>query len=104
MIGISARVELAPADVTEYASYAKKIIPLTLAEKGCQLYGMAIDITNPNIIWISEEWDSESDLFAHLASPHILDFLAFTEKLNIVNMDVRKYDISAAGPLVVPEA
>ena len=104
MLVISAQIELAPEDTAAYIAGAKKVIEPTRAEDGCQLYAMAQDITNPNTIWISEQWESESHLFAHLATPHITEFLQLSAGLTITNMNVIRYEVSAAGPLEIPSA
>jgi quinol monooxygenase YgiN len=104
MIFISARVELVTEDVAAYVSGAQKLIEPTRTEKGCQLYAMAVDINAPNVVWISEQWDCDADLFAHLAAPHIAEFIALSSTLTIKDMDVRKYEISSVGPLEIPEA
>jgi hypothetical protein len=36
--------------------------------------------------------------------PHIVEFLTFCGTVEIIGMDVVKYDVSAAGPLVLPES
>lgn len=104
MIAISARVELAPGDIDSYVQAAAPVVPVTREEKGCLLYAMARDIREDNVIWISEEWETEEDLFAHLRSDHIREFLARTETLEIRAMEVRKYEVSSVGPLEMPQS
>ncbi|GAC27487.1 putative quinol monooxygenase [Brumicola pallidula] len=104
MLVISARIELAPKDVDAYIAAAQKIITATHAETGCYLYAIAVDINLANVIWITEQWESESDLMAHLNMPHIVEFLAFCGTVEVIDMNIIKYDVSAAGPLVLPES
>ena len=104
MLAIAARIELAPKDAAAYIAAAQKIIEPTHAEPGCQLYAIAVDINLPNVIWITEQWESESAIMAHLGMPHIVEFMAFCGTVEITDMNVIKYDVSAAGPLVLPEA
>lgn len=103
MLAISARIELAPKDIAAYIAAAQKIIAATRAEPGCHLYAIAVDISLPNVIWITEQWESESALMDHLAMPHIVEFLTFCGSVEIIDMNAIKYDVSAAGPLVLPE-
>lgn len=103
MLAISAKIELAPKDAAAYVAAAQKIITATHAEPGCQRYSIAVDVNHSNVIWISEQWESESALMAHLGMPHIVEFLAFCGTVEITDMDVVRYDVSAAGPLVLPE-
>ena len=104
MLAISAKIELAPKDSAAYVAAAQKIITATHAEPGCLRYAIAVDVNDSNVIWISEQWESEEALMAHLAMPHIVEFLTFCSTVEITGMDVVKYDVSAAGPLVLPES
>ena len=104
MLAISARIELAPEDTAAYIVAAQKIVAPTHAEEGCQLYAIAVDINLPNVIWITEQWASESALWGHLGMPHITDFMAFCGTVEIIDMSIVRYDISAAGPLILPES
>jgi hypothetical protein len=36
--------------------------------------------------------------------PHIVEFLAFCETVEIIDMNVIKFEVSAAGPLELPES
>ena len=104
MLAISAKIELAAKDVAAYIAAAQKIIAPTHQEPGCQRYAIAVDLNDANVIWISEQWESEAALMAHLAMPHIVEFMTFCGTVEITGMDVVKYDVSAAGPLVLPDS
>jgi quinol monooxygenase YgiN len=103
MLSISARIELATDDVATYIAGARKILEPTRAETGCELYAIAVDIVEPNVIWISEQWNTEKDLFAHLDTPHIVEFLAVCATVTITDMQVIRYEVSSAGPFEIPE-
>ena len=103
MLAISARIELAPKDAPAYIAAAQKIIAPTRAESGCQLYSIGVDISLSNVIWITEQWTSEAALMAHLGTPHIVEFMTFCGTVEITDMSIIKYDVSAAGPLVLPD-
>ena len=104
MLAIYARIELAPENAVAYVAAAQKIIAPTHEEAGCLLYSIAVDINHSNVIWITEQWESESALMAHLSMPHIVDFMAFCGTVDITDMNVIKFDVSAAGPLELPES
>ena len=66
MLAISARIELASKDIAAYIAAAQSIIEPTHAEPGCHLYAIAVDINLPNVIWITEQWENDEALLAHL--------------------------------------
>lgn len=103
MIAIIAKVELAAADADRYIAAARPLVAPTLKEQGCLLYAMARDICEPNVVWISEQWESQADLDAHLRTSHIKDFIATASTLEVLAMDARQYEVKSVGPVVMPQ-
>ena len=102
MIAVTARVEVEPADADAFVAASAKLIEPTRAERGCTLYAMARDIVADNVVWISEEWDCDADLDAHLRSAHIKAFYVDIAPLRIRVLETRKYEVSSVGPVVMP--
>ncbi len=102
MIAIIARLEIEPSSIDEFIEAAKPTVTPTLQEKGCLLYSYGRDLVEDNVIWISEQWETEDDLNAHLQAPHIAEFLERTQG-QILSMDDRKYEVSSWGPVVPRE-
>lgn len=103
MIAIIARVELAPGSVEAYVAAAQPLVAPTVDEPGCQWYAMARDICDPNVVWISEQWESQAHLDAHLRSDHIRRFLEATASLDVIGLEPRQYEVSSVGPVQMPE-
>jgi quinol monooxygenase YgiN len=99
MIAIAAKITLDPQSADTYIEAARQIIPLSRAEAGCNHYAFGRDVDHHNIIWITEEWTSEQALLDHLASPHIVAFLARTASMKLLAVDVKKYDVRSVGGL-----
>ncbi len=103
MIAIIARVEINPKDADRYVELAQALVEPTREEKGCEVYGMSRDICEPNVVWISEQWETQEDLDNHLQMPHIKDFLEKTHDLDVIAMDDRQYMYTSWAPVVLPE-
>ena len=101
-IAISARMEVAPHRVDDYLAAAQEVMIHTRREPGCRHYAFAQDILAPNVIWISEEWDSEEALQQHFATPHINTFLKRVADVELFATSVRKYSISAIDSITPP--
>jgi quinol monooxygenase YgiN len=97
LIAISARLEIEAGRIDDYLAAVADIIEPTRAEAGCRVYAFARDIQIPNVVWISEEWDSDAALDEHLKSPHIRAFLQQVADIGLPSVDVRKYTVSAVG-------
>lgn len=105
MIAVSARVLLAsPQDTERFCELAVGLIEPTRQEPGCTLYAMARDIADDCVVWISEEWDSNAHLDAHLRTEHIAQFLGELANVNIVSMEDKKYEVSSVGHVEMPPA
>ncbi|SDN82435.1 putative quinol monooxygenase [Pseudomonas jinjuensis] len=103
IIAITARLVIEPTRIDEYLAAAAEIaIPHTRAEAGCRLYAFARDIELPNVVWISEEWESDAALGQHLQSDHITRFLQKVADIQLLDMDVRKYSVSGIGSVTPP--
>ncbi|GAB3287484.1 putative quinol monooxygenase [Parahaliea aestuarii] len=103
MIAITARAEISSADADAFVEAARQIVEPTLKEAGCQWYAMARDICNSNVVWISEQWESQEHLFAHLRSAHIRQFMEKTASLEIISLEPRQYEVTSVGPVQMPE-
>ncbi len=104
MLAIIARYQFADgAGAAAFCEHAKSIVGPSRAEKGCNFYSFARDIEDDAVVWISEEWDSQDDLNAHLRAPHIAAFLANIADIEIAGEESRQYEVSSVGPVVFPE-
>ena len=97
------RIQLSAESAPAYAEAAKAIVAATRQEDGCEWYGIASDVTDPCVVWISEQWASQAHLDTHLKTAHVATFLEACAALEILDMEVRRYEVSSVGDLVMPE-
>ena len=102
-VSLIVRIQLSAESAPAYAEAAKAVVVATREEAGCQWYGIAVDVTDPCVVWVSEQWASQADLDAHLKTPHVAAFLEACAALEILDMEVRRYEVSSVGDLVMPE-
>ena len=99
MLALLAKIVLDPNSVTAYLEAAEPILPATRLEAGCTHYAFARCVEDDNVIWITEEWDSEQALQDHLKSSHITAFLDQIKILGVQSVEVRKYTVTSVGGL-----
>jgi len=46
-------------------------IAATRGEAGCAAYAYSVDVADPNLLHVAEEWSSEEAIDAHMQSPHM---------------------------------
>ena len=102
-VSVIVRIQLSAESAPAYGEAAKAVVAATREEAGCQWYGIATDVTDPCVVWISEQWASQAHLDAHLKTPHVAAFLEACAALEILDMEVRRYEVSSVGDLVMPE-
>ena len=66
-------------------------IEATRAEEGCDHYAYAVDVSDPNLLHISERWRDEAAIDAHMQSPHMAGFMAVLGQARIEALSVRMY-------------
>ena len=102
-VSVIVRIQLSAESAPAYAEAAKAVVAATREEAGCQWYGIAVDVADPCVVWVSEQWASQADLDAHLRTPHVAAFLEACSALEILDMEVRRYEVAAVGDLVMPD-
>lgn len=98
-IAITARLVIEPGRVDDYLRAAQDVVRHTREESGCQLYAFARDILQPNVIWVSEQWQSDAALQQHFATEHLRRFMQRVADIGLLEMDVRKYEVAAIGSI-----
>jgi quinol monooxygenase YgiN len=71
----------------------------TLKESGCDSYAFSLSISDPGEILITERWRSMEDLEAHFKTPHMAAFNAALGSVEIVELEVKAYDVAGEVPL-----
>lgn len=74
MLLIEGWLKLATGEFDKVADQARAMVAATNQEAGCLHYAFARDIVDPDLIRISERWDSQEALAAHSASAHMAEF------------------------------
>jgi quinol monooxygenase YgiN len=67
-------------------------IAATRAEEGCIAYSYAVDLADPNLLHISEQWRDEAAVEAHMTAPHMGPFMAALGAAKIEALSVKSYD------------
>ena len=99
MIVIAGRARLHELEMEESVRAGSVMAATSRDEPGCIDYRFGIDIEDPLVVQVFEQWESGEALEAHFATPH---FLAFSEViLRAVDgpANFTRYEVSSAGPL-----
>ena len=78
---------------------AREMMTETHKEKGCHAYAFSQDFGDPSLVRLFELWESEADLHAHFATPHMARFQGAVPSFKPRDFDVKRYEISSVGPV-----
>ncbi len=92
-IRVVARVVALPDKIEELKTILIGLLEPTRKETGCIFYELMQNQTNPAEFVFVEEWKSETDLQAHLASDHIQEALTKCHSLVEILPDIRSYQL-----------
>ena len=99
MIVISGRARLHESRIDGAVRAGSTMATTSRDEPGCLEYRFAVDIDDPMVVQIFEQWESAEALEAHFATPH---FAAFSEVLLAAvdgPVELTRFEVSSAGPL-----
>jgi quinol monooxygenase YgiN len=91
MILIEGWLKLATGEFDKVKDMALELVRATNAEDGCLHYSFARDISDPDLIRISERWRAEADLAPHNASAHMAAFQRAMAGVKVEGADLRLY-------------
>ena len=74
MLLIEGWIKLAAGEFEKVREQGIAMVAATNQEQGCLHYAYAQDISDPDLIRISERWESQEALAAHGASAHMAAF------------------------------
>ena len=94
---ILAEFEIHPDDIESAIAGAINVVNATQKDAGCFRYAFARDVVRPNVIRISEHWESVETLRAHLTQPHVATFVQLLGKLRMLGSESKQFTISAIG-------
>jgi quinol monooxygenase YgiN len=92
MIIVKGEVRFGEGDIARLKPAFEKNIAASRAEPGCAGYGYAVDLIDPNLIHVAEEWSSEEAIDLHMRSPHMGELMAALGSANIEAIRIDAYE------------
>ncbi len=99
MIVISGTFRIDAAYLDQAVSSAQKHIAKTNEEAGCGVFNLSVDLTEKDLFWVIEEWESETALLQHYETPHYAAFMQDLRGFGVHEMNIQRYDVSEKRPL-----
>jgi quinol monooxygenase YgiN len=98
MIVVNAIVTSTQEDIVALQSAISTMEAASREEPGCLDYTFSVELNNPNVLRITEKWQSLDDLKAHFATPHMAEFQSTMGGNPPASLDVCFYEAEEIQP------
>ena len=92
MIIVTGQVRFADGEIERLTPAFRMNIQATRAEPGCARYLYAVDVTDPNLLHVAEEWSDEEAMDAHMNAPHMAELMTALGSAKIEAITINAYD------------
>ncbi len=76
MIVVNAVIETTAENIANMTDAIAEMESKSRVEAGCHDYTFSVEINNPDVIRVTEKWESMAALMAHFGQPHMAAFQA----------------------------
>lgn len=73
--------------------HLQAVIAETRKEDGCLAYSYAVDVADPELIRVFEQWRDQACLDAHFTTPHMLAWQAVRAQHGFHDRQISSYDV-----------
>lgn len=92
MIIVTGQVRFADGEIERLTPAFRMNIQATRAEAGCARYSYGVDVADPNLLHIVEEWSDEEAVNAHMNTPHMADLMTVMGGAKIEAIGINAYE------------
>jgi quinol monooxygenase YgiN len=100
MILVSGFLVIDPANLDRATELVTKLTEATRAEPGNIDYSFSSVLGDPGRLIITEKWEDQAAIDAHMASPHFLEFMGATGELGVSAVEITKYEVASESKLI----
>ena len=98
MIVVNVAIESSESDITALKPAIAAMEQASRTEEGCDDYTFSIELNNPNMLRITERWQSMEALETHFKAPHMAEFQAAIAQHAPKSSQAYFYDASEVSP------
>ena len=92
MIIVTGQVRFAEGEIERLTPAFKMNVHATRGEAGCARYAYGVDVADPNLMYIVEEWSDEDAIAAHMAAPHMAELMGALGTAGLETISINAYE------------
>ena len=96
---IAGTVRVPPENAPALRPHQDAMLAASRAEDGCMIYSYAVDVQDPGLIRVFEQWRDQAAVEAHFKAPHMAVWRAAGAEFGVSDRRLFAYDVAAQRPL-----
>jgi len=92
MIIVKGEVRFGAGEIERLKDAFAANIAATRAEDGCDAYAYAVDVADPDLLHVAEQWRDQAALDVHMGAPHMAALMAALGGAKIEAMRIDAYE------------
>ncbi|HKR25564.1 MAG TPA: putative quinol monooxygenase [Allosphingosinicella sp.] len=92
MIIVTGEVRFGEGEIERLKPVFAKNIAATRAEEGCEAYAYAVDVGDPNLLHVAEQWRDQEAIDAHMTAPHMGELMGALGSSKVEAMKIDAYE------------
>lgn len=100
MIIVTGYARFADGEIERLKPALEANIQATRAEPGCARYSYAVDIAEPGLLHVAEEWSDEEAIAAHMAAPHMAELMGALGTAKLESISINAYEAHFLKPIL----
>ena len=92
MIIVTGTARFAGGEIERLKPALAANIAATRAEPGCARYSYSVDLLDPNLLHVAEEWSDEDAVAGHMAAPHMAELMAALGSAKLESISINAYE------------
>jgi len=100
MIIVTGEVRFADGEIPRLTPAFRTNIQATRGEPGCARYAYGVDLADPNLLHVVEEWSDEEAVNAHMNTPHMAELMTAMGGAKIEAISINAYEAHFLKPLL----
>ena len=98
MIVVNVTMELGEENIAALQIALTEMEAASRAEEGCEDFTYSVELNNPDVIRITERWESMDALAAHFNAPHMAKMRAAMQQHPRINSQAYFYEATEVSP------
>ena len=96
---IAGTVRVPPENLERFKPHMAKMLAASRAEDGCLTYSYAVDVQDPGLIRVFEQWRDQAAIDAHFKAPHMAVWRAAGAEFGVSERKLSLYEVASERAL-----